>query len=230
MTRNLLKLTLMHLFLVFFFCEYIVYYTQLFQASDQKSQNSLSLFNCFPSFQCSWPKDVVPYENRTPVKALILADTHLLGPYRGHWFDKLRREWQMHRAFQTAMTIFQPQLVVFLGDLFDEGKWVTDQEFDEYVRRFHSLFHVPEEVRTVAVVGNHDIGFHYAAHPKLVKRFERQFRTTGVDLVTVNEGVHFVTINSVAMQGDGCELCEAAQEQLKNISRGLLSQLLLFLR
>jgi len=25
------------------------------------------------------------------VKAMFIADTHLLGPKEGHWFDKLRR-------------------------------------------------------------------------------------------------------------------------------------------
>ena len=46
---------------------------------------------------------------------MLLADTHLLGPYRGHWFDKLRREWQMHRAFQTAITLHKPEVVFILG-------------------------------------------------------------------------------------------------------------------
>ena len=31
------------------------------------------------------------------LKTMLLADTHMLGPIRGHWFDKLRREWQMQR-------------------------------------------------------------------------------------------------------------------------------------
>lgn len=26
-----------------------------------------------------------------PLRVMLLADTHLLGPKRGHWFDKLRR-------------------------------------------------------------------------------------------------------------------------------------------
>lgn len=118
------------------------------------------------------------------------------------------------------MTLFQPQLVVFLGDLFDEGKWVDDAEFEKYVQRFQMLFHTPNHVKVVAVVGNHDIGFHYATRPKIFKRFEQKFRTTGVDMFTLNEGVHFVTINSVAMQGDGCQLCDKAQQELNNISSG----------
>ena len=42
----------------------------------------------------------------------------------------------MHRAFQTAMTYFKPELVVFLGDVFDEGKWAGDQEFQDYINRY----------------------------------------------------------------------------------------------
>lgn len=95
---------------------------------------------------------------------------------------------------------------------------MDDEQFDNYVQRFQMLFHTPDNVKVVAVVGNHDIGFHYATRPKIFRRFERQFRTTGVDMFTMNEGVHFVSINSVAMQGDGCQLCDKAEQELKNVS------------
>lgn len=47
------------------------------------------------------------------------------------------------------------------GDLFDEGNWASEREFNDYVERFHRLFHVPEGTAMYSVVGNHDIGFHY---------------------------------------------------------------------
>ena len=55
-----------------FYCEFFVYYLVL--------------------WQCSYPTS-----STTSMKAMVLADTHLLGSRNGHWFDKLRREWQMHR-------------------------------------------------------------------------------------------------------------------------------------
>jgi metallophosphoesterase superfamily enzyme len=61
------------------------------------------------------------------VKALLLSDPHLLGSRHGHWFDKLRREWQMKRSFQTAMNYFQPEVVFILGDIFDEGMICNDE-------------------------------------------------------------------------------------------------------
>ena len=45
----------------------------------------------------------------------MVADTHLLGPFKGHWFDKLRREWQMKTAFMAANTLHSPDAVFFLG-------------------------------------------------------------------------------------------------------------------
>lgn len=74
-------------------------------------------------FKCKWPET-----NRTNI--MILADTHLLGIYRGHWLDQLKRyfyfskfcdfknlfsEWQMYRSFQTAVRHFKPDAVFFLG-------------------------------------------------------------------------------------------------------------------
>lgn len=132
----------------------------------------------------------------------------------------------MHRAFQTALTIHRPELVVFLGDLFDEGKWVNEKQFDEYMYRFYTLFHTKPDVKVVAVAGNHDIGFHYDTRPGTYLRFEDQFSgSTGASMFTMtprgqnnDPPVHFVVLNSVAMEGDHCQLCEKAETQLKNIS------------
>lgn len=118
--------------------------------------------------QCDWPhldpktedKSIEP-TNEDPVKILVIADTHLLGSRRGHWFDKLRREWQMYRSFQTAMALHKPELVFVLGDLMDEGQHCSREEFEGYVKRFYRLFRVPEGIKMYVAVGNHDIGFHY---------------------------------------------------------------------
>lgn len=107
--------------------------------------------------QCDWPAKI----KDEPVKAILLADTHLLGPFKGHWFDKLRREWQMRRAFQSAIWLHQPDVVFILGDVFDEGQWVNDEHFQAYLLRYHDIFRTPEQIQVYSAVGNHDIGFHY---------------------------------------------------------------------
>ncbi|XP_072114898.1 metallophosphoesterase 1 isoform X2 [Mobula birostris] len=149
--------------------------------------------------RCRWPQLKASaqrgqYRPFGPVlRALFLADTHLLGALRGHWLDKLRREWQMERAFQTAMWLFEPDAVFILGDLFDEGKWSSPKDFKEDVRRFQIMFRHSTNTELFVVVGNHDIGFHH----------------------------DFVLVNSIALHGDGCSICEKVENDLHQLSLAL---------
>jgi len=62
----------------------------------------------------------------------------------------------------TCSIFNEKKLYVFLiGDLFDEGLWSSEQDFNSYVQTFKYLFSVPPEIQLYTVVGNHDIGFHY---------------------------------------------------------------------
>lgn len=69
----LLKLTVI-VISVLLLCEYFIYYLVI--------------------VRCRWPevKTLAHGDGQEPVlKAMFLADTHLLGEIRGHWLDKLRR-------------------------------------------------------------------------------------------------------------------------------------------
>ncbi|CAH0557249.1 unnamed protein product [Brassicogethes aeneus] len=192
-------------FCLFIYCEYIIYY--------------LVLKNCeWPELDPKNEDPTIKNNDQDPVKIMVIADTHLLGSRKGHWFDKLRREWQMHRAFQTAMTLHKPELVFVLGDLTDEGLYCSSAEFDYYVKRFYSLFGVPEGTKLHVAVGNHDIGFHYGVSPYLNQRFVTAFNSAAVQLISLR-GVHFILVNSMALEGDGCFLCKPAEQQLNKIER-----------
>ncbi|XP_019893765.1 metallophosphoesterase 1 homolog isoform X2 [Musca domestica] len=162
---------------------------------------------------CSWPA-LEPNE----LHAMIIADTHLLGPFRGHWLDKLYREWHMRRAFQAALFLHRPDIIFVLGDLFDEGDMVDHDDFRAYVTRFYSHFRT--NIPIISAVGNHDVGFHYKMHPYFMNRFEEQFNNTGVQMYTLR-GIHFVLINSMAMENDGCEFCQTAVEELHSVAAKL---------
>ncbi|XP_073957199.1 metallophosphoesterase 1 homolog isoform X2 [Choristoneura fumiferana] len=168
---------------------------------------------------CTWPELNIP-RSRTELRALIIADTHLLGSRKGHWLDKWRREWQMHRAFQSIMTLHEPETVFVLGDLFDEGEWSSDKQFQDYVERFYKLFLVPDNVSMQTVVGNHDIGFHYNIRPGSAQRFFKSLNTSSVKMLTLKDN-HFILLNSMAMEGDSCSLCREARYSIDKISRSL---------
>ncbi|XP_034374464.1 metallophosphoesterase 1 isoform X1 [Arvicanthis niloticus] len=196
----LLKLTVV-IISVLLFCEYFIYYLVL--------------------FRCHWPevKTLAHGGRQEPVvKAMFLADTHLLGEIRGHWLDKLRREWQMERAFQTALWLLQPEVVFILGDIFDEGKWSSAQAWADDVQRFQRMFRHGSHVQLKVVIGNHDVGFHYQMSKYRIKRFEKVF---GSEKLFSLKGVNFVMVNSVAMEGDGCTICSEEEAELREISRKL---------
>ncbi|KAM4727495.1 metallophosphoesterase 1 isoform 2-T2 [Anableps anableps] len=192
----------------FFFCEYLIYFPTI--------------------LKCAWPKqsrarggegtDGRPTDSA--VRAMVLSDTHLLGAVGGHWFDKLRREWQMERAFQTALWLLKPEIVFILGDIFDEGKWSSQQHWEDDVRRFHRMFRHSTDTELVVLVGNHDIGFHYEMDWFKLQRFEKVFNASSTRIVT-KKGVNFLLVNSVALHGDGCPICQSVEKDLIKLSRDL---------
>jgi len=185
---------LLVMFSTFFFNEFVIYYLHV--------------------WLCQWPD--VSVENSSRI--LLLADTHLLGVRHGHWFDKLRREWQMYRSFQTLVSLLHPEAIFFLGDQFDEGHWSNEELFLRYSARFDQLFAVPNDIKRFVVAGNHDLGFHYAIIPPRMEWFERLFNRSLIDEVVIGEN-NFVLINSMALHGDGCRLCDTAVHQLKSLSK-----------
>ncbi|XP_026516765.1 metallophosphoesterase 1 isoform X2 [Terrapene carolina triunguis] len=192
--------------LALIFCEFLVYYVVI--------------------FQCHWPEVKIEahrsskQSSASVLKAMFLSDTHLLGEIKGHWLDKLRREWQMERAFQTALSLLEPDIVFILGDVFDEGKWSSSQAWADDVRRFQKMFRHPVRTELMVVVGNHDIGFHYEMTTYKLKRFAKVFNFTSGKLIT-RKGVNFVMVNSVALEGDGCTVCSRAEAKLMKLSHKL---------
>ena len=200
------------LLFIFIYCEFFIYYLVLLGCSWPQLSKLEQDFTIKP------PDDV----NRKPLHVMFIADTHLLGSREGHWFDKLRREWQMYRSFQSARFFFEPHVVIFLGDITDEGKWCSDKEWETTVQRFHSMFAIPTETKLYVLAGNHDVGFHYDVSDGRLKRFEQSFQAPHVRLITIeDDNIHFILINSMAFEGDQCRLCSRAEKELKDVANEL---------
>ncbi|KAF8361559.1 hypothetical protein PRIPAC_88482, partial [Pristionchus pacificus] len=192
--RNLLLTFPILLVAIVFWNEYLVYYVKI-------------------GLTCRWPEGA----EEDPFRVFMVSDTHLLGRFRGHWVDKLKREWQMHRSYQTARQLLQPEVAFFLGDLFDEGQWSNNFLLAEYADRFEDLFSC-ESTKMVVLPGNHDLGFHYAMHPETVAWFRRRYGRGLVDVVNIGRRP-FVLITSMALHGDGCKLCSEADRRVKEVKR-----------
>lgn len=209
----LFKITFL-LLLIIIYCEYLIYY--------------------FVLLGCSWPQlskidqdftiQLPKHTDRKPLHVMFVADTHLLTSPQSLSLKRFRYDWQMYRSFQSAIFLFEPQIIFFLGDLTADGQTSSPTQWNQTIKHFHSLFSVDEQIRLYAIPGNHDIGFHYDVTDKSLKRFESSFQTSSVHLITVpNDYIHFILINSMAFEGDQCRLCQQAENEL-NLIRNQLQQ------
>ncbi|KAF0302578.1 uncharacterized protein FJT64_025320 [Amphibalanus amphitrite] len=110
----------------------------------------------------AWP--ALPGEHPSgSVRLLLVADPQLQGERNEpaaplgtvtRWdSDRFMRQ-GFWRAFQHVL----PDVVVFLGDLLDEGSIASPEEYRRYVSRFWSIFSTPRNIKVVSVPGDNDIG------------------------------------------------------------------------
>ncbi|XP_063985476.1 uncharacterized protein Mppe isoform X3 [Diachasmimorpha longicaudata] len=96
------------------------------------------------------------------VKVLLVADPQILGEknenYFGAWFARWDNDRYLAKTFTRAMSHAQPDVIVFLGDLMDEGHISTMQDFSRYKSRFDRIFQTPEHILTIYLPGDNDIG------------------------------------------------------------------------
>ncbi|KAL5485043.1 hypothetical protein ACEPAI_7685 [Sanghuangporus weigelae] len=90
---------------------------------------------------------------------LLIADPQIRAPRRHpawrrwlHLTDlALRKRWSFVRRVR-------PDVVVFLGDMLDRGRYADDDEYRESFEYFKSIFSVEPDTKVYYVPGNHDIG------------------------------------------------------------------------
>ncbi|CAN6447434.1 unnamed protein product [Victoria cruziana] len=167
-----------------------------------------------PLWACSWPAigDLRDPDNLVHIAVLAdpqLADrtSHGLSPKSGAFKAiKFYTDLYMLRAFRKSVLPFEPQIIIFLGDHFDGGPYLTDKEWHDSLMRFKHIFSLAGGPRNYKfdvhyLSGNHDIGysgFHFL-NPKVIDRYEEGF---GQRNYHFNIGhVDFVAIDAQTLDG-----------------------------
>lgn len=86
------------------------------------------------------------------------------------------------------------------------------------------LFYTNEKTNLLIVVGNHDIGFHYDVTEKKLERFNRSFNTKFISFhqtTLKRNDIHFILVNSMSLENDGCSFCKKTQKELKKLNNTL---------
>ena len=109
---------------------------------------------------------------------LVVGDSHLLGTRRSD-FDRNWVDWQVKRSLEFAIQKHDPTDLIFLGDLFDEGKRYDAETYrKERVRFVSTILRHENGVRIHTIAGNHDIGNHYQLRKVKIETFENTIGPT----------------------------------------------------
>ncbi|KDR75754.1 hypothetical protein GALMADRAFT_69101 [Galerina marginata CBS 339.88] len=116
---------------------------------------------------CNWP-DSILYPVSVPIRpshVLLVADPQIVDRYsypsRGAFLSYLTRvlvDLNLRKNWRVALQK-RPDVVVFLGDMMDNGRSVMpEEEYEAYYRRFSDIFRIDKDIPRYFIPGNHDIG------------------------------------------------------------------------
>ncbi|OQV16830.1 hypothetical protein BV898_09002 [Hypsibius exemplaris] len=149
-----------------------------------------------------YPHFRVHAEDRTVLRILFVADPQIQGLRNepSGVLGKITR-WDadryLGRTFERAAKYVDPHLVIYLGDLLDEG--TTTNDYVNYAKRFHDIFLLPN-AKVIYVPGDNDIGGEGGelVTDENIGRFRSSFRSDASSFW--DDSVQFIEISGLAGQ------------------------------
>ncbi|CAB3237712.1 unnamed protein product [Arctia plantaginis] len=135
----------------------------------------------------------------TCTKILFIADPQIQGEYAVSPPLSYLINWDSDRylksTFKVVVKYFKPDVLVFLGDLMDEGSISSIVQFHSYVKRLANIFEVDHQVLQVWVQGDNDIGGENEPirHDKIAE-FEKVFQQPSI---IYYRNVSFYKVNAI---------------------------------
>ncbi|KAK9506070.1 hypothetical protein O3M35_008072 [Rhynocoris fuscipes] len=146
------------------------------------------------TYQLYWPNKTCG-ELKNYYKILMVADPQILGENTECWIARWDSDRFLRNSFSAALRYTQPDVIVFLGDLMDEGSHADHQQFSRYLSRFNAIFQ-HATIPTIFVPGDNDIGGEdEPVYLSNVQRFE-QFFASKSDLEKY-EHLEFYKVNKL---------------------------------
>ncbi|KAJ7268851.1 Metallo-dependent phosphatase-like protein [Mycena haematopus] len=116
--------------------------------------------------QCSWPDSEIKTRTDTkPTHLLLVADPQILD-HRSYpdrppfltYISQLLVDLNLRKSWRAALRM-RPDVVIFLGDMMDGGRFaMSDAEYERYFTRFKSIFPLDSRKPLYFIPGNHDTG------------------------------------------------------------------------
>ncbi|VFQ68971.1 unnamed protein product [Cuscuta campestris] len=169
-------------------------------------------------WSCSWPRppsSVSKVDNPGDyVKIAVLADPQLMDKTSLRLAPKslalemaqFYTDLFMRRAFLSSIFPFKPDVILFLGDYFDGGPFLTDKEWLESWSRFKHIFNLDmlqqtTNIKLFYLAGNHDVGYaaFHSRMPQVIRRYEKVFGVRNYHF-TIG-AVNFIAVDAQTLDG-----------------------------
>ncbi|GFY97271.1 Calcineurin-like metallo-phosphoesterase superfamily protein [Actinidia rufa] len=174
-------------------------------------------------WSCSWPHlrhqsssiNQVEYSSDY-VKVAVVADPQVMDRTSLHLapkslameIAKFYTDLFMRRAILASVLPFQPDVILFLGDHFDGGPSLSDEEWQESLSRFKHIFNLNmleknSKTQVYYLPGNHDIGYaaFHSNTGEVIERYEKEFGSRNYQF-TVGK-VDFIAIDAQTIDDIG---------------------------
>ncbi|KAF4532821.1 hypothetical protein B566_EDAN002672 [Ephemera danica] len=146
----------------------------------------------------TWPNVICKNDDEHCIRILLVADPQIIGEHfeMGFPVGPLSR-WDsdkyLAKTFRLAQTHVRPHIVIFLGDLMDEGSVSSQTEFLRYYDRFSRIFPSELGVKMLYLPGDNDIGGENEPITlEKISKFEEKF---GQPDVVHYRGISFIKVN-----------------------------------
>ncbi|KAK6267795.1 hypothetical protein QUC31_011955 [Theobroma cacao] len=175
-------------------------------------------------FSCSWPHLSSSSASNSSmngrgyaidyVKVAVLADPQIMDktslrlPPKSLALEIVQfyTDLYMRRAFFSSILPLKPDVILFLGDYFDGGPYLSDKEWQESLSRLKHMFGLSTEeiyssIKVYHLPGNHDIGYSslQSHKPEVVGRYEKEFGSRNYRFVVGK--VEFIAVDAQTLDG-----------------------------
>lgn len=152
---------------------------------------------CFLLCPLYWPSLSFTSTNQNFFKVLVVADPQILGEKNEKPFARWDNDRYLSKTYSKAFSYVTPDLVIFLGDIMDEGHISHDEHFYKYLARVRQIFQLdklpPHQV--LFLPGDNDVGGEEdEVSLNKLNRFNNHFN---VSHFSVHGGIQFVLVNKL---------------------------------
>ena len=156
------------------------------------------MYKIYPLLKSRWSGSLVDGDILVGdvLKLLLISDMHIMCtvPAVEPWLYRWDADRYLRMNIETAVRYVHPDVVIVLGDMFDQGYIASEQEWEEYIECLHDIVRLPVETKLLVTVGDNDIGGEGrdVIKSSLVERYTKEFGT--LNDVHIIRNVAFVKV------------------------------------